>query len=178
MVVNQEDVKEASSPEAQEAVMPLLWRRATAVSAVLSVIPSIPLLVVSILMLTSYIVERSAFIKSVWSMDFIMMVVMLIVSPLPTISSIATMAFLRVRSARSRHKAVKCLRLSFFGMTALIVAGVAMVVEGKRMGGDTGPLQIIAAILLGVFLPALVIAPSILGLISFRRLKSTISENE
>jgi hypothetical protein len=178
MSVDQEGANGASSPEEHEPVRLLLWRRATAVSAVLSVILSLPLLTISILMLTSFLVDRSAYIKNVWSMDFIMMAVMLIVSPLPIFSTIATMAFLYLCSARSRRKAVICLRLSLFGMTALIATGIAMAIEGERMGGDTGPLQVIAAVLLGVFLPTLVIVPSIFGLISLRRLKSTVSENE
>ena len=178
MSVNQEDAKRALGPEEHEAVIPSRWRWVAAVSAVSWVFLSLPLLIISSLMLSSYLVDRGDFIESVWSTDFVMMAVMLIVSPLPIISGIATMAFLYLRSARSRHIATICLRLSLVGMTALVVTGIAMMIEGRRMGGDTGPLQVIASVLIGFFLPALVFVPSILGLISLRRLKYTISEKE
>lgn len=178
MSVSQEDAKGASDPEEHGSVMPSRWRWVAAVSAASWVFLSLPLLIISILMLSSYLVDRGDYIESIWSTDFVLMVVLLNVSPLPIISAIATIAFLHARSARSRHIATICVRLSLVGMAALVVIGIAMMIEGKRMGGDTGPLKVIAAVLIGFCLPALVFVPSALGLISLWRLKRTIVEED
>jgi hypothetical protein len=178
MSINQEDARGALGPEEHEAVMPSRWWRVTAVSAVLWILLSLPLLAMSGQVVEALRYNPDAFRKNIWSIDFVMTAVMLIVSPLPIISGIAMIAFLFLRSARSRRIAAICLRLSLVGMTALVVTGIAMVIEGERMGEDTDPLRVIAIILIGVVLPTLIIVPSILGLISLWRLKYTISKKE
>ena len=177
MSVNQSEERESSGLEHHEVVMPSKWSRVAGVSAVLWILLSLPFLVFSGRVVTFVLYQPDAFIKNIWSLDFVTTLVMAIVAPLPIISGIATIAFLSLRSARSRRIATICLRFSLLGMAALIVLGIAMAKEGERMGGDTGPLQVVFSILVGVA-STLIIIPSILGLISLWRLKHTISEKE
>jgi hypothetical protein len=178
MSLNQEEARGTSGHGEHEAAMPSRWWRAAAISVVLWVFLSLPLLGLSGRALTWLLYHPDGLAKNISSMDFVMMAVMLIVSPLPIVSGIAAIAFLSLRSARSRRIAAICLSLSLVGMATLVVAGIASVIEGEQMGGDTGPLQVMASILIGVVLPTLIIMPSIIGLISLRRLKYILSEKK
>lgn len=171
-------MKESSDFESRKIGVRSKWSHAAAISAVLSIFFSLPLVVMALRFVAVLGRQGGALLGSASSMDFAMTAVVAIVAPLPLISGIATFGFLSVRSARSRRIAAICLLVSLLGMAILVITGMASAAEGKRTGGDTGMAQVIASVLVGVALPALISVPTILELVSLWRMKSTIRISE
>ena len=176
MTANQPEEKQESGLERREPAKPSKWWVVATVSVVLWMLLSLPLVAISTRFITSFRYQHHTLAEDIWNADFLMIAVMIIVTPLPIVSGIAMITFLFVRSAQFRRIAAIAVRLSLLGMAAIVFTGIVMVIEGERMGGDTGPLQVAISILIGVILPVLIGLPSILGLISLWRLKRSIPE--
>jgi hypothetical protein len=175
---HQEKEEGPSGSESQRGGVPSKWARVAAVSAILWMLFSLPLVVMALRFLDVLTRQPGALIGGTWNMDSFMTVGVTIAAPLPILSGIATLVFLSVRSARSRRVAAFSLLLSLLGMTMLVIMGMASVAEGRRTGGHTGMAQVLMSILFGYVLPALISMPGVLGLVSLWRLKNTISEKK
>lgn len=162
----------------QKPVVFSLWSLIAAVSAAIMLLLSLPLLAISNRFLTTIRYRPESITKGIWSLDLYILVFILIATLLLIASGVATIGFLKLRSARSHQVAVISLLLTLIGLGAIAAVSIPLATEGERMGGDTGPLQFMLAILIGVVLPALIGFPCFLALLSLWRLKRTIPEKQ
>jgi len=173
--MDQSEGKKILAPENLDSVTSSRWFRVAKISTVIWILLSLPLIWMFKRLADSIRYSRTPFLESIDSMESVMVLVILTVTPLLMIAGVASISFLFLRSARSLRIASRSLLVSLLGMATFIAVSIAAAMESAAQGGDTGPLGAAISIAIGVVLPTLISIPSILALISLGRLKRIIT---